>query len=395
MKKIHTYLLIGLLGVSLSTSAFAQNIDANRMNRDISIMENILGELFKTQQLRSGTNEPTIVVNGVVSTSFSNRSVKGTYLPGYGIIFKINSPSRNIYMTSSGAKYTSYSFYYDGDGDPKLSGEISQEAVVDRITSFLRDYGTTIGQLGSNEKIMVIYGSNQSSSRDLFYTLSTVRTQSTNSDDKDEKPEPLPIISVSTSVKDLNDYRSGRLNSSAFEGKLDVATSEDKEYLDLKVMSNIFKTALSNQPSNSFKLHGASNVDYLYLDNFGAIFSLSVRYSDENMRWTNSLAREFARAQNGFDDEKENEEYQEYLEKVATAFEELKDNLKEYVIDYGRTISSVTNDQYLLLSVTVSGRLDEIPERMDIQVKKSLFQDFDRGQISREEAIKQVVVTEY
>ncbi|RNC83974.1 MAG: hypothetical protein ED557_09395 [Balneola sp.] len=395
MKKIHTYLLIGLLGVSLSTSAFAQTIDANRMNRDISIMENILGELFKTQQLRTGTNEPTIVVNGVVSTSFSSRSVKGTYLPGYGIIFKINSPSRNIYMTSSGTRYSSYSFYYDGDGDPKLSGEITQETVVDRITSFLRDYGTTIGQLGNDEKIMVIYGSNQSTSRDLFYTLSTVRGQNTQSNDNEDKPEPLPIISVSTTVKDLNDYRSGRLNASAFDNKVDVATSEEKEYLDLKVMGNIFKTALSNQPTNSFKLHGASNVDYLYLDNFGAIFSLNVRYSDENNRWAISLAREFALAQSGFDKEKEQEEYEEYLEKVATAFEELKDNLREYVIDYGRTLSSVTNDQYLLLSITVSGSPDEIPERMDIQVKKSLFQDLDRGQISREQAISQVVVTEY
>ncbi len=394
MKKIHTYLLIGLLGVSLSTSAFAQNIDANRMNRDISIMENILGELFKTQQLRSN-NESTIVVNGVISGSFSSRSVKGTYLPGYGIIFKINSPTRNIYMTSSGARYTAYSFYYDGDGDPKLSGDITQETVVNRITSFLRDYGTTIGQLEDNEQIMVIYGSNQSSSNNLFYTLSTARGQNADSRDDDDKPEPLPVISVSTNVKDLNDYRAGKLNDPGFERRLKVATSEKKEYLDLKVMGNIFKTALSNQPSNSFKLHGASNVDYLYLDNFGAIFSLSVRYADENSRWTSSFAREFARAQSGFDDDKEKEEYQKYLEKVSTAFENLKDNLKEYVIDYGRTISSVTNDQYLLLSVTVTGRLEEIPERMDIQVKKSLFQDFDKGQISREQAISQVVITEY
>ncbi len=396
MKHLYKYLLIGLLSITFTPiETFAQSIDANRMNRDISIMENILSELFRAQQLRG--EDSRIVVAGTASgiSYFSNNSVKGTYLPGFGIIFNISGPTRNIYVTSSGTRSTSYSFYYDDDdGGDNNSSEITEASVVNRVTDFLRDYGTTIGQLRNDEQIMVIYGSQNRSSRELFYALSTVRGQN-NSNTEQEKPDRLPVISVSATVKNLNDYRSGKINASAFEDRLKVATSEEREYLDLKVMGNIFKTALSNQPKNSFRLHGAGDINYLFLDNFGAIFSLNVRYTEENVRWGNSFAREFARVQSSFDADKEKEEYQEYLKKVSAAFDDLKVNLKEYIIDYGRTISSVSDDQYILLSVIVNGRMDEIPERMDIQVKKSVFNELDRGRITRDQALGEVVVTEY
>ena len=75
--------MIGLLAFS-SAGAFAQNIDANRMNRDIRIMENILAELFKTTA-EIPTAETIVISQGY----FRQRSIRGTYLNDYGIIFMI------------------------------------------------------------------------------------------------------------------------------------------------------------------------------------------------------------------------------------------------------------------------------------------------------------------
>ena len=81
---------------------------------------------------------------------------------------------------------------------------------------------------------------------------------------------------------------------------------------------------------------------------------------------------------------------------MLEAYASMKTHIAEYLVDYGRTLNSVNSDQFILTSVNV-GRteLEEIPERVDFQLKKSVLENLDRGRISREDAIKQVVVSEY
>lgn len=393
MKQLKTYLLIGLLSLTFtSTSIFAQNIDANRLNRDIKIMENILGELFKTTLTSSGSNQ-TYVVSGFAAMSSGN--IRGTYLPGFGVIFMVpNSNMRTAFYRSSGQNGNSNSvaFYYDSDSKEE-DRTVDEASITSRITEFLKDYASTIGQLKDDEKVMVIYGSTDNMGV-RFYTLAG---------DRQEDKEKLPVISVSAKVGDLKAYRSGSINESAFESKLAKATSEGKEYLDLKVMGNIFETALREQPDDAFRLSGG--VNYLMLDNFGALFSFDVRYSDNRfgrdlwgsvarVRQTGAVTVVNGRTVNNDDDARKAEE-EEMMKRIDDAYSNLVTNIKEYVVDYGRTLNSLNNDQYLLLSVNVNGRWDEIPNRFDIQVKKSVLQQLDRGTISRDQALNQVVVTEY
>lgn len=406
MKKLYNYLLIGLLSIIFtSTAAFSQNIDTNRMNRDINIMENILSELFKAQI--STSENGTVIVNG--RSYFNISSTRGTYMPGFGIIFMVPSPNNFEYSVSSGGRRTSYSFYYDSDeGEEGL--KVDQESITTRIEEFLRDYGSTIGQLKNDERVMVIYGSKSTyNSRTLAYRLSTSQSSAS-----DKKEEDLPIISVSAKVSDLNNYRSGKINADNFSNRLAVATSENKEYLDLKVMGNIFETALTDQAKESFQLSG--RVDYMMLDNFGALYSLDVRYND--LRGAATLLRTlgtgrripynnvdtqrilFEQAQNNKGKEQSEaddleQRKKELEENIATAYSNLVVNIKEYMIDYGRTLNSLNSDQFLLLSININGRQENIPGRLDVQIKKSVFDQLDKGSISREQALQKVVVTEY
>ncbi len=389
MKKLYKYLLIGLLSITFTPiSSFSQNIDSNRMNRDINIMENILSELFRAAPSTSDISNGRVTVIGA-SSMYRTNSVRGAYLKDFGVIFMVSKPaSRGALRISQDGSSNNYSFYYNNNGESSdESSAIDQESVTNRIKEFLKDYGSTIGQLKNNEKVMVIYGSN-SGSEMVFATFPGGQNRVSQ-----ERKSTLPVISVSAKVSDLADYRSGKLSAADFDKRTETATSEDKEYLDLKVMSNIFETALKDQEGASFRIFGG--VNHIMLDNFGALFSFDVRHNSENSRWASNLTREFARMQNGFDKEKEDEEYVDYLEKITASFESLKTNLKEYIVDYGRTVKSVSSDQFMLLSVDVNGRYENIPGRIDIQVKKSVLEQLDKGSISREQALERVVITEY
>ena len=100
-------------------------------------------------------------------------------------------------------------------------------------------------------------------------------------------------------------------------------------------------------------------------------------------------------------------EFQEDLDEIEAREEEMKTkiieayanmiaNVSEYLVDYGRTLNSVESDQHVLISMSVSAsRIEEVPQRVDLQIKKSVLENLDRGRISREDAIESVSVTEY
>lgn len=390
MKTLTTTLCLLFFIITSSPIILAQNIDANRMNRDIKIMENILGELFKTYD----QNRPTVNATFSFSDINSSSNVRGTYLPGYGVIFNIITSSRTWVVRSNSSTNSSVqTFYYssdesNSDKDPK----VTEDAIKLRIQEFLKDYATTIGQLAPTEHVMVIYGSN---SKNMFSRLSFPGSRGAET----EPEHKLPVISASITKQNLDEFRAGKINASTFEKRIQVATSTDKEHLDLKVMGNIFETALSEHEEESFRLSGSSS--YLLLDNFGAIFNLDVNYRSGSRifgagSFPNIVVYGASAPQpNNVDRDKLDKEAKEQLQKIEAAYSKLKTNLKEYLIDYGRTIKSIESDQFILLTVNVRGRYENIPERVDLQVKKSVFEQLDKGSISREQALKRVVLTEY
>jgi hypothetical protein len=86
---------------------------------------------------------------------------------------------------------------------------------------------------------------------------------------------------------------------------------------------------------------------------------------------------------------------QKLNETLEQEYDALVAKTKEFIIDYGRTLSSLKDDQYLLVSLNINESSDIIPGRVDFQVKKSTFNQLDKGQISREAALNAVTLTEY
>jgi hypothetical protein len=391
MKTMKRIITIGLMALMLTTLSFAQDFDTNRMNRDIRIMENILGEMFKTQFT---SNEGTVQVRSqgyMIFGSGSSGNVKGTYIPGYGVIFMIPATT-NRYIISNGSSGPNRQviFQYSSDDSDRT---IDKKSVTSRIREFLQDYASTIGQLKGDESILVIYGAGNSNNNVSVFSLRGDRQD-------EDRPEPLPVISISAKKSDLESYRAGRLNAGAFQNRLFVSTSEDKERLDLKVLGNIFGTALEEGDGNEFHLINNSSLLYMYLENFGALYSLNLHRGHGfpgTLRLgylNNSLSEEKEKEVQDLKVKLEKRE-QKLNETLEQEYDALVAKTKEFIIDYGRTLSSLKDDQYLLVSLNINESSDIIPGRVDFQVKKSTFNQLDKGQISREAALNAVTLTEY
>ena len=390
--------LLTIIFTGTCSHLYAQNIDNNRMTRDINIMENVLEEMFKTD-VRSSANR-------VRATGFSyrgNNHIRGTYLPNYGIIFSIPGMQRSfISLNSEGEDEDGYAYVFEYSDSPGNKDEVTKEAIVLRIKEFLREYGSTIGQLQDDEKIMVIYNStNQNNAFTVFSSSGSGLKRVT---------DKLPTISVVIKKNDLNEYRSGNISKHELDKLFSVSTVEEKNnnQLDLKVMANIFETALKSSDKESFRISG--DVDYLNLDNFGAIFSMKVNYGNSihlagayTVRALNTVRLDFlenakdsvvvAEAKERAKQAKQKQEEREQAEKES--YRSFLTNVKEYLVDYGRTLGSVSSNQHVLISATISSRVDEIPERVDFQVKKSVLEAIDDGSMSRDQAINQISVREY
>ncbi len=398
MKYLSKIIILFLITAFGFQSVSAQNsVDANRMNRDINIMENILQELFRTRWEARG-NRVSVAPAGNFLFG-GGKDIRGTYLPGYGVIFMIpgGPPGFVTYSDTEDGKSFSYSFQYSS-GDAE--NEVNEESITRRIKEFLRDYGSTIGQLANDDRVMVIYNTRHRDRGVSFFSSS--------GEDKDI--ERLPTISVVAQKSDLQGYRFGNLNADQLDNRISVSTVEEdaKELLDLKVMANIFETALKEQDEKSFRISGS--VNYLNLDNFGALFFFDARYSSSARGFLlrpggarvfslSGDAEQKARieVENAIEAKlkETKEQQQELAEEMKKSYDTFISNIKEYLVDYGRTLSSVGSDQYIMISATISTSLDDIPERVDIQVRKSVLTSMDRGQVSRDEALSQVVVREY
>ena len=407
LTKTSSFIAALVLGLCLQAANAQSNIDANRMQRDINIMESVLQEMFKTRWAAHGN---TVRVHAGQAFFGRGRDIQGTYLPDYGVIFTIpGGPPAFVSYSNSEEEAFSYHFSY---GDSDEGEKVSRESITDKIVEFLSEYGSTMGQLSGNEKLTVIYHPNSEGPRLAVFTLNS---------DSEKQRQTLPTISVTASRKDLGAYRSGSIDREELRDRLDISVTEDGEQSprDLKVMAGIFETAFKdNSSKKSFRITGP--VNHLKLDSFGALFSFDARYAESGGWGFSGIHESLEVFRNELKDARAEVEMEmeikekidkrdslravrkkevdskkaERREQLGKAYEQFLSDLKEYLVDYGRTLNSVDADQRIMVTVNFSTRLEEIPEQLHLQIRKSRLTAMDRGKISREEAMAEIQVRE-
>ena len=135
-----TTLYCAILVAGFMATASLAEVNPQRMQRDIRIMEGVLGNLYH--------NAPN-------PTHFSSR---GLYLDGYGVLFFIQGswpgkehPSIAVAWDEKGVKFVELK-----SGDPS-SYEKSLAESHDLLAEFLGNYAGIIGQLDPDDRITVCY----------------------------------------------------------------------------------------------------------------------------------------------------------------------------------------------------------------------------------------------
>ena len=414
MKRLHCFLVLPFLVVCLlAGTASGQNaqVDKDRMERDIDIMEKVLNELFKNA---AGNRFKNIHLS-------SGRTAQGSYVPGYGVLFiaptypgslglkstynyvySFNSTNRTVVATDGEWKGTIK--YTDPSDEEKAKGEKQKEKtgknappatdrnrrlgnaqdsilqaytnlVTTNMREFLANYADAIGQLSPNDRVMIIYNEN-ARNNNLLSSLVDCESCETRS---------MPRISAEVKREDLAAFRSGKMNRKELESRIRVNqdTPGKENYAEYKVFAGILE---SLYPVSREVPYRVRNIGYHVLPSFGVIYLVDMDLRNEGHNVVTLRDGEVrTRA------EKDSSQARIRTE----AYGQFRNDIREAVLDYGRTLRNLSADQVILLSValpTCDGC--NVPPRANVSVKKSVLEAYEQNKMNRQQALDAITVGE-
>ncbi len=387
MKRIVSILLVSV-GMAAAMMAKAQNkIDEQRMERDIEIGENVLSTLIKQQMGRR---------------NFFPYEVEGNYTPGYGVTFRLpmDLGGPMMYIMSDEPNITmnmgeNYSYSYSIDATPaiapvppegnqdcedcpkaklrtkgktivhkkmtsdSLTNSFNQK-IIDASRNFIADYGDLIGQLSPDEKIMI---TNRHEGQRFWYGGANSPRRK--------------FISLEGNKGDITQYKQGKLTRDQLRAKITVIDSESSDDLnpDLELLSSIFSRLY--RPDLSRTYYSQENIYYERLKDYGVIYYMQVYSSNEtDFKKFNMPTLDLEDVDKSTRDKKVIEMY--------PAFEM---DIKESMLDYGRTLKSLKDDEVLVFNIKLTKCEGcGIPTSVELSVKNSVLQDYSSGKLNKEAA---------
>lgn len=357
MKNINFLLLLITL---IPGAAFSQNVDQERMNRDVEVAENILTTLMR-QEMTDRGGFPYIP------------SIEGKYLAGYGVIFTIpNYVMRYVKGTDGQPIFISSGTQVRG-GNTVIRGntvinvdslqERRKEKSIEVMKIFLADYGNLINQLKPSDKILI---TNRDRQFEFF--------------NKSERNEST----IEAKISDINAYKERKISRDQMMERIKITDEKvsDEKYTDLELLSSIFERLYRSDLSNTYYVVG--RIPYDRLSDFGVIFKMKVASSsgvkDNHMITTRNIAG-LTQAER---DKIVKDIYPEFLAE-----------LRRNILDYGKTVSSLKDDEMLLFHVELTKCQGcNIPKAIELSVKNEVLQQYGMGKLSRDKALDQISVQE-
>lgn len=398
-KRVLGIILYLTMVVALGTVQ-AQKLDEERMRRDIEVAENVLSTLIKQQFNNQRTFFPL--------------EVRGSYQPGYGVTFTLpadfttpivfSMPSDNdVFIMGEDMEdmnqVQSYSYRYEVDGNGRVITEnVSpgndnrpnayrlkdknkekkranldstkneyNKKVVEAAKMFLVDYGDMISQLASNEKIVITNQGNQPRQWVNQYFDSPKRTH----------------LSVEALKSDLSAFRNGKISRDQALSKLTVVNTEAVEEVeaDLELLTTMFNRLYRVDLSKTFFTE--DNIYYERLKDFGAIYYMNVFSSDE------IAPQRFNMPTLGLMDV----DLETRNKKIKEMYPQFEKELKENILEYGRTVKSLKDNESLVFQVRVT-RCPScgIPSTLEYTIKGSTLKDYNNSKIDRNAALSKLTV---
>jgi hypothetical protein len=390
MKPNNSTILFSLLALFLfSSPLYAQD---DQIERDIRIAEGILSEIF-------GGNK-----TGFPFAPHSHTRVRGEYIPGYGIHFTIaGHPARPIGRFVMRGQQASDTEKNDKDVSA------SQESIKEKMTEYLLNYAGVIRGLDDDDHIRLTYGSDGRAAEVALFASGSVQL-----------PRDAPKISAWTSFAALRNHQSGNLSDSQLQNLItfyDLGDSSPKS--DLNIFASVLQTALQDTGLEHLQISRKPSVEYL--PELGAHFSLRItsgpRFlfgtfgrSDYSVNLDSLMAGlpkniriEMPRIELSLDSLRvQLSEMDDSLKDLGefrfmsdslraqqprlmalqpaspsdtTDYSEdaglIIDTLREIIRDYGPTLSSLSGDERLMITIQWPARSRDLPERTHLRITKS------------------------
>jgi hypothetical protein len=391
MKNMMKFWIGGMIVMTIQSQvSFAQKIDDDRMRRDIEVAENVLSTLIK-QEIGS-------------QRTFWGLDVKGSYQEGYGVTFRLPGDNSMIYFPKGEA-----TVIYSDDLRPGVTiaappphkvprgdreqDEAREEAIrsekrtatslreatterkraksdslrdeynkklIKAAKDFIVDYGDFISQLGPNERIVI---TNQGESKSWYFNQAK-RTH----------------ISVEGNKADIIAFKQGKLTRDQAIAKLKVVNTESVETKeqDLELLASIFNRLY--RPDLSTTYFSENNLYYERLKDYGALFYMQVYSSYETGHKMYSMS-----TQNLEDVDEETRD-----KKVVELYPKFEKELKENILEYGRTLKTLKDEEVLIFNVTLTKCKIKgcgIPSTLELGIKGSVLKDFSMGKIDKDAGI--------
>ncbi len=389
MKTIIGILMSGI--VLIASPAFAQKIDEARMERDIEVAENILKTLVRQQfdQQRM----------------FFGFNVEGSYQEGFGVTFRFPADFTTpiafnmsgmggdvVWVDEMPRGYTySVTTREDREAQQKAKEELERvrlkaktareteinpdsirqvynEKLISAAKDFLVDYGDLISQLSPTEKIVITNRGDQPRIWVNQFFTSPKRSH----------------LSVEITKGDITAHKQGKLTRDQTLKKINVVNTESVDAVepDLELLSSIFNRLYRSDLSNTFFTD--EGIYYERLKDFGAVYYMRVYSSNQlpNSRLFNMPTAQLSEVDQEARDKKVKELY--------PAFEK---DIKENIVEYGRTVKSLGDNESLIFNVKLTKCEGcGIPSSLELSVKGNVLKDYASGKVTKEAAIGKISV---
>jgi len=430
MKRVINFLMSGLIVLGTQTMQ-AQSADDSRMNRDIEIAENILSTLVKQEFGKVGNLFPM--------------QVSGTYRAGYGVTFIVPVNfmpmvyGKNDFVILDGTP-GAYSYSFSAPCDPcdeekelavlekeKAEGQkvkvekekvkadkekekaakeikdaqahaeiaqnekqryetrvgvrttdrqrktqnndslnaVNNAKIIQAAKNFLADYGDLLSQLKPDEKIII---TNKDNNQRWYYN---------------GQGSKRSILIIEASKGDIAQYRQNKITREGLLSKIKVTNTESTGKLepDLELLTSIFNRLYSSDLSTSYYLSGSSY--YERLTDFGAVVYMQVYSSNETNNGLFNMPtvdlREVDRAARN--------------KKVTELYPTFESELKENILEYGRTVRSLKDNEQLVFNVILTScKGCGIPADLEVSIPNSVLKDYNAGKLDKNSALSKVAV---
>lgn len=400
MKKIiQTLVCVAIAGMVNLQPAFAQKLDEERMERDIAVAENVLGTLIKQQFNNQRTFFPL--------------EIKGSYQPGYGVTFSLPADYTTpiaftigtggsdvvIWGGNEPPGVQSHNFNYNFDNrenseDDRAAAIAAEKSiklkdkykekkrldmdsvrnaynlkVIEAAKTFIVDYGDMIAQLNPQEKVIISNQGNQPKMWVNQYFNAPKRTH----------------LSIEVLKADLTQFRQGKITRDQTLAKIKVVNTETVEAVepDLELLSSIFTRLYSQDLSKTY--FTGDNLYFERLKDFGVIYYMQLYSGIER----GDYSKRYVMPTLGLDDvDQETKD-----KKVKELYPKFEQELKDNILEYGRTLKSLKENEVLVFQLTLTKCAGcGIPSSLELSIKGSVLKDFSAGKSERNAALAQFTI---